>query len=140
VKAAVLTAVVGVACGTYGLDSGAGREKPLDLSGLITALKQAGAIVAKGDEVSQPFFSVKGRILHVNGEDVQVFAYRDEGSAQREAGQVSANGGTVGATSVAWMAPPHFYRNGLLIVLYVGDTASVKATLVAVLGPQFAGQ
>jgi hypothetical protein len=132
--------MVGLACGTYGLDSGENRQKPLDLSGLIAALQQAGATVTRGDEVSQPFFSVKGRILRVNGEDVQVFVYRDESSAQREAGQVSPNGSTVGTTKVGWMAPPHFYRKGLLIALYVGDTASVKTALQTVLGPQFAGQ
>jgi 5-enolpyruvylshikimate-3-phosphate synthase len=136
----VLVGLLSLACGTHGLDADAGKGRPLDLPTLIAALRQAGASVASGDQVSQPFFSVKGRILRVNGEDVQVFAYRDEPSAQREAGQVSADGGTVGTTKVGWMAPPHFYRKGLLIVLYVGDTAAVKDALRAVLGPQFAGQ
>ena len=139
-RIAVLVGLIGLACGTYGLDSGERREQPLNLSRLITALRQAGTTVATGDEVSQPFFSVKGRIIRVNGEDVQVFVYRDESSAQRQASLVSANGGTVGTTSVSWMGPPHFYRKDLLIALYVGDTASVKAALQTVLGPQFAGQ
>jgi hypothetical protein len=137
---AILVGLVGLACGTDGLESGERPEKPLNLSGLIAGLRQAGATVATGEEVSQPFFSVKGRILKVDGEDVQAFSYRDESSAQREAGQVSPNGSTVGTTKVGWMAPPHFHHKGLLIALYVGETASVKTALQTVLGPQFAGQ
>lgn len=137
---AILGIFVGVACGAYGLDPDKTPQKPLDLPGLISALQRAGATVEKGDEVHQPFFSVEGRILRVNGEDVQVFPYRDEASAQREASLVSADGGTIGTTAVAWMGPPHFYRKGLLIVLYVGNTASVKDALQSVLGPQFAGR
>lgn len=139
-KAAVLGGLVGVACGAYGLDPDETLQKPLDLPGLIKALQQAGATVEKGDEVHQPFFSVEGRILQVNREDVQVFSYRDEASARREASLVSADGGTIGTTAVAWMGPPHFYRKGLLIVLYVGNTASVKDALESALGPQFAGR
>jgi hypothetical protein len=36
--------------------------------------------------------------------------------------------------------PPHFYRSGRLIVLYVRDDAAVLLALESVLGTQFAGQ
>ena len=41
---------------------------------------------------------------------------------------------------VNWVATPHFYKTGKLIVLYVGDNMTVISTLETVLGPQFAGR
>jgi hypothetical protein len=37
------------------------------------------------------------------------------------------------------MAPPHFFRSGKLIVLYVGANESILKVLQASLGAQFAG-
>lgn len=116
------------------------QEKPFDVAALLGALRQAGATVKKAGGVSQPFFSVGGRLLLVDQEDVQVFQYRDEASAERDARSVSPTGSTIGTASPAWMGPPHFHRKGALIALYVGDTPSIKGVLQAALGPQFAGQ
>jgi hypothetical protein len=115
-------------------------DKPLDLPGLVAALHASGATVESGEAVEQPFFTVPGRFIRVNGQDVQVFQYPDEAGAQREAGLVSPDGGTVGGNAILWAAPPHFYRKGRLIVLYVGDDSSVKSALQSVLGVQFVGR
>ena len=40
---------------------------------------------------------------------------------------------------VSWVAAPHFYQTGKLIVLYVGDDTAVHNVLENVLGSQFAG-
>jgi hypothetical protein len=110
-----------------------------DYATLDDALRAAGAATQPGDEISQPFFSVTGRILRVNGEDVQVFVYRDEATATAEAGLVSRDGRTIGNTQVSWIGTPHFHRTGRVIVLYVGQNDSVTGVLTTVLGPQFAG-
>ena len=89
--------------------------------------------------MSQPFFSVKGRVLLVNDEAVQVFEYGSAAAAEAEARRVNSSGTVIGTSSMSWMAPPHFYRKGNLIVLYVGANATVQRTLEAVLGAQFAG-
>lgn len=88
------------------------------------------------ERVSQPFFSVKGRILTVNGQATQIFEFANAATAAAETKRV----GATATTSVAWIAPPHFYHSGRLIVLYVGDNGSTLKLLTAVLGPQFAGQ
>jgi hypothetical protein len=46
--------------------------------------------------------------------------------------------GLVGAM-VEWVAPPHFYSGGKLLVLYVGDKQRTLEALDLLLGPQFAG-
>ena len=136
--AAVLAGAACVGCGTSnpnGVD-----EKPLDIIGLVDELRTAGATVQMGGEIEQPFFAVRGRVVVVNGENVQAFEYAIEAAEQRDSRLVSPDGGTIGTTAVSWVAPPHFYRKGLLIVLYVGDTPSVRSALESVLGPQFAGR
>jgi hypothetical protein len=41
---------------------------------------------------------------------------------------------------MSWMATPHFYKTGRILVLYVGDDQKVIDVLTGALGPQFAGQ
>ena len=40
---------------------------------------------------------------------------------------------------VDWVASPHFYAKGSLIVLYVGDGRELQILLEGVVGNQFAG-
>ena len=110
-----------------------------DLSALIQGLRGQGATVESIGSVAQPFFSVTGQILRVNGEDVQAFEYATEAEARAEAASVSADGFTIGTTMVGWVATPHFYLMGSVIALYVGDNQAVLAPLQAVMGARFAG-
>jgi hypothetical protein len=111
----------------------------MDYAGLIKSLRAAGAPVERRGGVEQPFFSVDGKMVEVHGEDVQVFEYSDAAAAEAEAALVSSSGSTVGTTKIQWVGPPHFFRKGRLIALYVGDNGRVLKALEAVLGPQFAG-
>jgi hypothetical protein len=110
-----------------------------DVESLVEALRAAGATVEMAGEVSQPFFSVEGQVISVNRGDVQVFEYESEAAASEEAALVSAEGYTIGTSSVMWVARPYFHKAGRLVVLYVGDDDAVAAVLEEVLGPPFAG-
>ena len=107
---------------------------------LVDDLRAAGATIEPAGEVSQPFFSVKGKVIKVNGGDVQVFEYPSAAAAAAAAADVASDGSTVGKSHVGWIAPPHFYKKGKTIALYVGDSTTVTKVLKAVLGPQFAGK
>ena len=52
-------------------------------------LRAAGANVTTSIRLTQPFFSVGGIVLTVNGEDLQVFEYPDEVSAQVDEAAIS---------------------------------------------------
>ncbi len=137
---ALMIAIVGLA--------GCVSEKPpvshggsiTDYVSLIDNLRQAGATVEPAEEVAQPFFSASGRVIVVNGGDVQVFEYADAAAAEAEAALVSPSGSPIGTFMPSWIAPPHFYKAGKLIVLYVGDSEAVTDVLESVLGQQFAGR
>lgn len=107
---------------------------------LVDRLRAEGATVTPNGTVQQPFFSVRGRILRVDGEDVQVFEYATTLSAAFQAAQVAPDGTAVGkAVHIGWIATPHFYKQGRLIVIYIGDNPALTRLLTKVLGPQFAG-
>ena len=111
-----------------------------DYISLVANLRAAGADVEPAGDVSQPFFSAPGRLIKVNGEDVQVYEYPNSRTADTQAAQVSPDGSKVGTSNVNWIGPPHYYKIGKLVVLYVGDNVGVTRLLKAGLGQQFAGQ
>lgn len=111
-----------------------------DYVSLIDHLRAVGATIVPKGSVRQPFLSVPGQVITVNGEQIQVYEYGNEDSANADAARISADGGTVGNTMVAWIAPPHFYKKSRLIVLYVGTNTYVMHVLATTLGLQFAGR
>ena len=127
---------------TLNIDIDTGIRSPVGASEayrLSEDLRAAGASVDVGGPIGQSFFGVPGQLLTVNGIVVQVYEYPGLEDAERDAAQVSPDGHTVGLTSILWVATPHFYTLGSLIVLYVGDDADLPPLLEEVLGPQFAG-
>ena len=106
---------------------------------LLATLQGAGLNVSTGGDVTQSFFSVPGKVLTLNGEEIQVYEYPAPEAAEADAGSVSADGGTVGTTVVDWISTPHFFRSGTTIVIYVGESQDVLNALQSLLGSQFAG-
>jgi hypothetical protein len=112
-----------------------------ELLRLTKKLRSAGARVALTSErVKQAFFAPAARIMNINGEGVQVFEYSKVSAAAKDAMLVSSDGMTIGTSKPSWMAPPHFFRSGRLIVIYVGNEETILRLLQGALGKQFAGQ
>lgn len=111
-----------------------------DQVSLIDALRAGGAEVELGEPVEQTFFSVAGQILKINGEDVQVFEYESAEAMEADAAQVAPDGSSIGTSMVTWVATPHFFKSGRMLVLYVGDDATILDLLESAMGEQFAGR
>jgi plastocyanin/heat shock protein HslJ len=111
-----------------------------DYVSLVDNLRAAGATVNPAGEVEQPFFSVKGLVIKINDDDVQVFEYDDANATENEAKAISPDGSSIATFMPSWVAPPHFYKAEKLIVLYVGENEDTIGILDRVLGPQFAGR
>lgn len=109
-------------------------------SELIEALHSQGVDAKVGDSVEQAFFSVTGNFINLNEESVQVFEYESVEAMERDAARVDPDGGSIGTTMVTWVATPHFYKKGHIIVLYIGDNAEILKMFESILGPQFAGR
>jgi hypothetical protein len=115
-------------------------KSPKEYARLIAKLRAQGARASStGERVRQPFFSVSGRIMKINNENIQVFEYSNPATTQSQAKRVSPNGKTIGATKPSWMSTPHFFKSNKLIIIYVGDDQVILRILRAELGEQFAG-
>jgi hypothetical protein len=103
-------------------------------SQFVAALRAAGAQVEEAESIDQPFFAVPALRLVVNDEDVQVLEYATTAEAQQDAAQISPDGYSVGTSMVTWLATPHFFQCGTLIVLYVGGDQQMLDLLKGILG------
>ena len=106
----------------------------------VAAVRLAGAAAEPAGTVSQVFFEPEGQVLSVDRQEVQVFEFSGEEEANAAVQSISQDGSSIGTTMVTWVAEPHFYAAGRLIVLYVGEDGGVIEVLDQVLGPQFAGR
>lgn len=135
--------------------AGPGIEPPpvTDYISLIDNLLYDGRLVVKprgdtafpGDDPQRRFFSGAGKRIELNGENISVLEYEDEATAQAEAKFISPDGCTYTSENwtmvagISWIAPPHFYKAGRIIVLYVGGNQEIIDLLEKLVGSQFAG-
>ncbi|HSF27998.1 MAG TPA: hypothetical protein VLA53_03105 [Nitrosopumilaceae archaeon] len=112
-----------------------------DYSSLVAAIKSRGILVEYVDELAAETssFSVPTKVISVGGADVQVFEFQSESDANAASLTVSDDGTEIGTSIIHWIGPPHFYTQGKLIVLYVGENSEITSLLEDLLGPQFAG-
>jgi hypothetical protein len=109
-------------------------------SGLLTSrLIAAGAVVGIGSaEIEQPFLSVPGYELIVDGEIVQAFEYPDISTATTEASILDSGESTIW-DEATWTGTPRFYQVRNVILLYVGSNQDIVHKIEAAFGPPFAG-
>lgn len=120
---------------------------PQDYKSFVEHLRRAGFTVKEEEDIEALVSSIKGKTLLVNNDTVQVFEYKKAAVADAEAARISPDGfkvertenGVKTASNLFWIATPHFYKRGRLVVLYLGDDSALRAVIEAALGPQFAG-
>jgi len=142
----VLIALLLTACGTVqGPQSHGGPVQ--DQVSLIDALRSKNLTVDISGGVSQPFLSPQsGTTVRLSGgplttvADLQIFEYGSASAASADAHQIRADGSGNATTIVDWVAPPHLYLKGRVLVIYVGSDPAVLSLLQSLLGPQFAGR
>lgn len=110
-----------------------------DQPSLVAALEAGGAAVEVGEPISQPFFSVEGSIIKVNGADVQVFEFENAEEMELASSQIAPDGSSDATTMITWIDTPHFYKSGRIIALYIGSDEAVISLLQKAMGSQFAG-
>jgi len=141
----IIVVVVIVAIATLGPKP---PEQVTDYSTLLRYLRDSAASIGEEGEIHQPFFrDVEGRSVTVNESTIQVFEYANAEAMEAEASRVSSDGfnirkenGDIGViVNVGWINPPHFYKAGRIIVIYIGDNDSIISLLENALGKQFAG-
>jgi hypothetical protein len=97
-----------------------------DAASLIRQLRAAGMNVETVGEVDQPFLSVRGTMIKLQGEDVQIFQYSSAKEMEAQAALISSDGTAVGTRKIHWIGSPHFFKQGRVLVLYVGDDKKIE--------------
>lgn len=111
----------------------------------VDTLRRKGYAVEIVGEIEQPFLRVKGTRLRLRGAnleqpaELQSYDYENAQTAKADADRIGPDGNPKG-TQIDWIAPPHFYLRGRVLVIYIGSEPRVVALLTDLLSPQFAGQ
>ena len=132
--------IIAAACSVNQSGSSAPVEKVMTHDQLLAALQSVGIDAVPAGDITQPFFEPVGKIIKVNDQEIQVFEFSTAGDAEIAAGTISPEGSSIGTSMVAWIAPPHFYRAGNIIVLYLGNEGNLVKGLEDMLGGQIAGR
>lgn len=111
---------------------------PFGFNNLIDALASAGVPAQPGERASGMPFSVPRRPVDVGTFEIAVYEYDDPATRVAEEATIAMEGWSVNHTPVEWVATPHYWSRGRVIVLYLGDDHSVIDFLSQVLGPEVA--
>lgn len=112
---------------------------PFDYADLLGDLRASGVKVESAGDVTIPFFSVKGHLIRVNDNDIQVFEFEDPDLASTQLVALEAARNAMVSGTVTPSPATHIYEKGRLIAVYVGSDGNVKSVLQKIMGPQLAG-
>ena len=130
-------------------------SRVMDYEYLVNDLRLSRVTIEEIMDVPYPVFDAHGEsVFSVGGKSVRiedekhllVLEYENEAAVKTEAGFVSRDGYDLHKPegkfyqSIDWIAPPHWYQDGRIIVLYVGENPEIRILLEDLLGRQFAGQ
>jgi ABC-type transport system substrate-binding protein len=117
-----------------------------DYSSFAQALESAGFTVRDGERSeTDMLFTEDRQAVLIDGVSVSTYEYPTSKALDEARSSISRDGYSVqtstadGNTVVEWVATPHFYSAGTLLVLYVGDEQRTLDALERLLGPPFAG-
>ncbi len=114
-------------------------EEVFDLADFAEQLFANGVAVELGSEENFGFLPIPALHFDVQGADVLVFEVIGPGTAISIASAISEDGVTINGEFIPWPATPHFFLEGRVIVLYLGDSGEILSILTFFLGPQIAG-
>jgi hypothetical protein len=120
----IVLAIVGSRVSAEGGDTDSAGSG--DIAGLVARLHLAGLNVTVDGTAHDPRLTVDGRRLMVDGEAVDVYAYRDAWSADADAAKLT-NGN--GEDLADWIAAPRLFRDDRLLVVHAGGSSELNELL-----------
>ena len=74
----------------------------------------------------------------MRSDEIRVYEYDSADSMEAEAAKVAADASTIDGKPAEWEATPHLFKDGRILVVYVGDNAETVDLLRSILGDEFA--
>lgn len=78
--------------------------------------------------------------IAIKDETIGLYEYENNKNMELNAQNISSDGSTIGNSIYEWVNEPHFYKNGNLIVSYIGNKVEIADLLESLMGKQFAGR
>jgi len=117
----------------------------LNYAGFLTLLDVHGIPFEEGDKrpVVEHLLSVGSRDVWIDSEVLSVFQYDSRVAMQRDAGFILPNGLGISQpdmeTRISFRQVPRWFKDGRIIVLYIGRDGDIVNLLTEILGDYFAG-
>lgn len=77
--------------------------------------------------------------IDVDEDTIGVYEFKNNQEMEQETKKISKDGTTIGNALYEFKSVPHFYKNGTIIVNYIGDNKELIKNIEQFMGQQFAG-
>jgi len=124
---------------------GCSKEVPIiEYEKLVSNLENRGFLVV-GEDVEEDILLGQRKWLTINDEEnLSVYLYKTSEEMEEDASYIHEGGTSYSngknEVEISWISYPHFYKNGNIIVLYVGESQEIINALEEIVGLQFAGK
>lgn len=91
-------------------------------------------------DVEKDFLSGDRKIMQVDKEQIDIYVYKNNKDMEKDASRIeSGNKYNNGKESIIvdWLAPPHLFKNGNIIVIYAGKNIEIINSLTEIFGREF---
>jgi len=105
----------------------------------IKSLENSGFKPKTTKQVNEGLISGDLTIVNINEDTIGVYEYKNNEEMEKGAKPISSNGSMIGGAIYEWISKVHFYKNGNIIVLYMGINIETIKEIEKLLGKQFAG-
>lgn len=102
----------------------------------VQSLVEIGASIEEVGTADGTPFSVEAHHVIVDGQSTWVYEYSTADERERDSVTIAMEGWSVNNSPIEWIATPHYWLHGRVIVVYVGDDDAVIALLTEALGSQ----
>lgn len=100
----------------------------------------------KIESVQKDFLNVPRKRMKIGKDAIDIYVYTTCAGAKIDSMKIDRHGDSYRGlfrgvqVEVDWVAPPHFYRKGRIIVNYVGENQKIIYDLRSIFGKEFAGE
>jgi len=115
------------------------NDKIENTKDFINLLNESGYKIKASIEENGGTLSGHLTAIDINDDNIFVYEYKDSKQMEEDLNTISDDGSMVGNAEISWIKPPHLYKSGNIIAIYVGDNKEIIDLINKILGQQFAG-
>lgn len=94
--------------------------------------------------VQSDFIPTTRKRMIIDDKAIDIYVFHSNIRMENEAKNIGSNGfsyqSETRGINIGWVAPPHFYKKGRIIVQYVGSDQKILTDLKDIFGGQFIGE